>query len=96
MEQFDELPMEPSLAQCPHCIIETEVKVHSQGTAISVLFLSADFLRTVWHTAFELEISVASHYVSLSPAITWLSTSSYRVRLRYRRAHRCQLATEGR
>ena len=29
MEQFAQLPMQPSLAQCPHCISETRVKVHS-------------------------------------------------------------------
>ena len=29
MEQFTEFPMQPSLAQCPHCIIKTRVKVHS-------------------------------------------------------------------
>ena len=29
MEQFAELPMQPSLAQCPYCITETQVKVHS-------------------------------------------------------------------
>ena len=25
MEQFAELPMQPSLAQCPYCITETQV-----------------------------------------------------------------------
>ena len=30
MEQFAELPMQPSLAQCPYCITETQVKVHSR------------------------------------------------------------------
>lgn len=29
MEQFAQLPMQPSLAQCPYCITETPVKVHS-------------------------------------------------------------------
>ncbi len=29
MEQFAQLPMQPSLAQCPYCITETQVKVHS-------------------------------------------------------------------
>ena len=29
MEQFAEFPMQPSLAQCPYCITETQVKVHS-------------------------------------------------------------------
>jgi transposase-like protein len=30
MEQFAQLPMQPSLARCPHCITETMVKVHSR------------------------------------------------------------------
>ena len=30
MEQFAQLPMQTSLAQCPHCITETRVKVHSR------------------------------------------------------------------
>jgi hypothetical protein len=30
MEQFAELPMQPSLAQCPYSITETQVKVHSK------------------------------------------------------------------
>lgn len=30
MEQFAQLPMQPSLARCPHCITETRVKVHSR------------------------------------------------------------------
>ena len=29
MEQFGQLPMQPSLARCPHCITETQVKIHS-------------------------------------------------------------------
>jgi transposase-like protein len=29
MEQFAELPMQPSMAQCPYGITETQVKVHS-------------------------------------------------------------------